>query len=515
MKVVLAITFSLLMVANACADSNAFEDNRRTAVQREFKALSPKDDETPFSVDDFRYLESSLSIEDGAICDPGDPYNCDDNVPGERQLPVEAFLPPTMRTHSDLLNSRHMSNLIQNNLNSEGVVQNVTLFLTESAVAQGVSNTQANAFSHQTNMLLTDMRAVQVGALYPSLPVTTTYFACLQKKFEEKFSYGDAQSFCLGDNNTTPGGLTNGSSGALGKPGLDFGMNPADVDGSDEIRLSDLIFNPEGGASSGTMQDLRDSFVQHFGNVIFKIDNTDGVMKGSTRVVKPAVKSKERYDQLVVTAFNKLKSLVKEYCDYQQNTSDVADPDKFGELFVEEKVTDDDFQELSFPGFVFNAEVWSIIEVGVDERFKVTSASNDSVWNCGALTGTSFSTPQEIEDFLDHPETGSTEKRGSFEVYRDLHMFARAIGLGQFLYEALDAENQLAKLTANIDDHNQWSVLSKGFNLIYAAAGTNNISHSLGLVISRLSENITTSILKRDEDRSKAARQGQQLTEGK
>ena len=75
--------------------------------------------------------------------------------PGYRQVPIAAMLPSTMRTHVEAFKNRDFADreMSSSTIRLPYIVKEVSMHLTESAVAQGLFSASQKASAHQANML--------------------------------------------------------------------------------------------------------------------------------------------------------------------------------------------------------------------------------------------------------------------------------------------------------------------------------------------------------------------------
>lgn len=516
----------LFLVPEAYAGPNVFVTNREAAVARQRETLGGRFDHSNQSVDLLREIEGSLSIRSNEACDAGDPHGCDDLPPGERKLPLAATIPPAMGVISDIYNNKNFADLANNNLNSELVINKVASYLGDSSVAAGESDGAERALLFKMDMALDDMRKMMFANLYPSMaPFIRASFECVQKRKEEGYSDVDAKAICSGDRNNTDSSLRNGEAIAVSSDGFTFLDHPAKENTPDttglKINLSERLYNEEGASVAGPMQELRDSFKEFFGDVVFEIKTTSsGTRFASFKQEINVQKPKIRYDNYIVENMNRLTDLVHTYCTYQNaGSGSLYQRSEFEKTFLD-IIPQSDLDKLSFPGFVFNAEGWTLVERGVEEFFKRVDSNDDYQWVCTDLPS-SFGSLQDLEKFLGekakfYQPSGPTitlqEDRSAISLYQDMFMISRGVALGKFLWDALEAEKQLDKLSAGVAEAMRDNLIKEGQKLIYSAAGTSDIAGSLMSVIDRLVIYVRESLAKDDRQRSNAARLASQLS---
>lgn len=447
-------------------------------------------------------------------------------MPGLRGVPLEAMLPGTLDTQTDYMWSTDSVNMSQNNLNSPQVVWDVSMFLAESAVAQGQQNAFMKSAALNTNGLLETLGVAAVSEKFEgSQPAVQSYFWCIQKKLEEGMGLPKARMVCGRDK----GEKSSGAEGAVGSvPGFSFDTNPAfnfkggTIFNSKKILLTDLIFNEESLTSDDGVQliKVRDSFRSLYGDIEFKLLDTAGHFGQNYTYKKATDSPADAYNKIIIYKFNTLRDIVLKYCKYangQLDNTSTPQPDDYQSIYEKagsggvDNINAAQLKEVSTPGFMMTPAVVGSFRLSYDAFFRGHrhADSENHIWcdpleNSGSFAvvfqpgGESFKTL-----FQTIPGTGG---RQFFQI---LYHLSRLLALGEWLTKASIAEQAVDFLSTGVNEGSYLEKMAK--DLIYRAVGSRYVRDELERVNMQIREYIMQAFARLDTAANISAQEGSSI----
>jgi len=503
MKSKLLAALILLVPQFAFAQAGTvFEEYRQELTAQDFESSDPYTDNSGYSTtENMDHPLEAVGLKAAQDCDAPGSSSCEVTNTGERLVPVSALIPSLISGQADILQNKNVADYLRQNIDGKLPTRLITFELTEPGLAEGLAKAQQIAMNHQTNMLLADIHAALTASYMPGADTyVRAYFWCLQKKMAEGFSYIDSQNFCQGDRLTNS--QKNGLLPSIQSNGFAFDTLPSHTAGSpaETIKLSEMFFNDEGTATTdpNTLK-IMNSFTEYFGDVsyILELDgsSTIGAKRkvGKFKIEEPGIKPAKRYQERIATVMGVFRDLLEEYCQFQAtNSTDsaAADPANWGKSFASEISASKSFEGLSYPGFTFNARILKLIT----NQLRTAFDKGDGTLDCSEFTSGITSNPEykDVLTFLSQPL--GNEKIVSRELYRTIIFLSRMIALGQFLSEALIAENVVDKLSSTVGESLTSDMKREAYKLIDRAIGTDDLRTALNEVGEQLRPYLTGAI---------------------
>lgn len=413
-------------------------------------------------------------------------------APGQREIPITSMITAGVRGgFVDPLYDARLVSATRENMESPLIVQNVTLSLTEPAVAEGVARAQVASNNRYMAALLEDIRLSNVSNYFQgSETFVKAYFHCLDEEMNETGrSFVDAKAFCSKD---TKDGKSSASSSSSADEAKGFNLtylpgsssSSSSSSGESSIGLVDLIFMGEvssssSSSSSGGATTLSEDFRKLFGDVTYSLKpnstSTTTGFEAKYILTEPTISSADYFQEKLHVKFEKLRQVTYELCKWAQDgTITNANKD-----FVKEKIKDEDFIELSIPGFIFNASLFDLFSFHLNE---LPDIADKRINDCKELetevpvyTAGAGATP--LQKWIDDIKPGYN---GSLpEIYRLMLNISRRLALGEILTEGALAEQLIGRLSANIGAAETADLRVEGLKLIYRTLGTTDIRDSM------------------------------------
>jgi len=511
--------------------STEFDAYFKDLVDGDFKdsLVDPSNEFTGFTITDNAQMPiSSIHLNSknpctGSTCPPGGGDTESQIVPGKRKIPLKALVPGTMGTQADYMWSTDSVNMSQDNLNSPQVVWDVSMFLAESAVAQGQQNAFMKAASLQTNSLLESLGLATISDKFEGSQLDVQgYFWCIQKELENGKGMAKAKLICGKDK----GQKSASAQGPVGStPGFTFASHPASkfsggqIGNDKVILLTDLIFNEESNTSVNGAQlvAVRDSFKKLYGDIRFSLTDTSGQL-GSTYEFVPATAGAagDFYQQSIVDKFNKLRKMLLSHCEavntFVQNGAP-SDPEDLHAKKVDQSIsaaaiTNDKLKEVSMPGFDMTAATINSLRLLYYVSFEGHNESDsgssvfcdpldDDIPSFAVLYNPNGQTFKQLFDSL--------KEYGGHEFFNVLYQISRLLALGEWLTKGAIAEQVVSFLTSGVNEGSFLEKMAK--DLIYRTVGSADIKNELERVTMQLRQ-LIMQIYTRQDAASNAASQG-------
>lgn len=515
---------------------NEFDDYYKDIVSGDFddSLADPENEFSGFTItDNVQMPISTIHLNSKnpctGSCTPGSPPE-GQIIPGQRSVPIEAMIPGTLDTQTDYMWSTDAVNMSQNNLNSPQVVWDVSMFLAESAVAQGQQNAFVKAAALNQNALLETLGVAAIGDKFEgSQPVVQSYFWCLQKKLEEGMGLPKARMFCARDK----GQKSSGAEGSVGNAaGFSFDTNPAFNASSDaptvptRLRLTDIIFNEESlnNDNGDQLIAVRDSFRQIYGDIEFRLTDNSGKFGQEYKFIEASGGSATNlYQEIIVNKFNALRAVMLPACVAMNNIMSGGTPNDSQKLQLKRdalvsaalETSNAELQKISIPGFAMTASALGELRVSYSNIYRGHfQADSESTSYCEPLDN---SAPGFVIDFI--PDENSfvnffttVRQIGGAEFFQELFQMARLLALGEWLVKASIAEQTVDFITSGVNNGSYYETMAK--DLIYRTVGSKDIRAELERVIDLLRYQFNQIYARHDQAANSAAQAGSNINQG-
>jgi|GEM_PF-6725288 len=432
---------------------------------------------------------------------------------GSRKVPLAAMLPGSLEAQSDYLWSPDAAAMSQANLNSTQSVWDVSMFLAESAVAQGFHNAwMKSATMNQNGFLETIAFTNMAKETQGAKPLFEAWSWCMQSQLAAGQGLAKARMFCSRDKGEgnllgrTAVGVTPGFS-FLNTPALIPSGNPA------EQLLTDILFREEAFTSLNPTQllDVKSSFADLYGDIKFEVslDPTGTTsFNGSYRVINPLVSPSDNYLAITIFKFNGLREIIRSHCE-AVNASNAAESsrDILERGTTSPTVDVNELRAISIPGFTMTAGAVTALRAWYIDLFR--NVNNNSFFasdiNCAPVENSGLY--QVDTDFTQFNIAMATLEGREFFIA--LYHFARLLALGEWLTKAAVAEQVVESLSANVNQGEVYSSMAK--DLIYKITGTKDIRAELERVSESLRRQFVNIYDRADAAAAAAAQKGSNL----
>ncbi len=455
-------------------------------------------------------------------------------VPGSRGIPLQALIPGSMKAESDYLWNTDAVNMSQDNLSSPQVVRDVSLFLAESAVAQGEANARMKAANLTNNTMLQNIAfSLATDKFEGSQVAYQTYYWCIQKNLKDGAGFAKAHQRCAKDDGKKSSGA-GGSAGSV--TGLKFSDNPG-FEGSDDkkILLTAILFKEEIDTSENgaTLAEVKQAFKDIYGDIEFSLGGAlggifgggtfgDGILENRYRMIHGVKSPADSYQLLIIEKFNSLRDIIERYCTHVNahtalTGSASSDPSNFQRLPEKQpgadgigNVSSEFLKRVSTPGF----SMTPAIIVGIRSLYELfylnhekSPAPKETKLFCGPVKNVG---PYKVENNGDFKKFYEELRNDGGKVFfQSLYHLSRLLALGEWLTRAAIAEQTVEFLSVGINVGGNIENLAK--DLIYRTVGSRDIKFEIERVNAQLREYVLANFERTDRNNQIAAQAGANL----
>jgi hypothetical protein len=474
---------------------------------------------------------------------------------GAKTVPLAALMPGSMKGHSSYLWNQNLTSMSQANLNSPGVVWNVSMFLAEPAVAQGQHNAAmlAAAMSQAGYLEHIGFNAMAEN-VQGAKPALEAYNWCLHNALKAGKGLAKARIICGRDNGDTPALASAPLTGTEAPGGVPLGFQYLDLPAKNPttgalgisptnndprvVRLSDIIFNEEATAAStggnpaatiagAKLITFKEAFKELYGDIEFKSNplaaNLGMVIEQEYETIKPTTAADQAYRQIIVYKFNALRHVVFKHCNEMQsptlNSSEDLQVNSFGPLAWVNQIDMADIKALSIPGFTMNGAGIVGLRNWYRDAFYVPGAIGGlggSV-NCDPLNNNGdymvgFPVTGAVPPLFNPFDTfnNQLDRIAGREFFVMLYNTAKLLALGEWLTKAALAEQLLNNLSSGMQQGQVFADMAR--TLVYKAAGTTDIRGSLDRTAQQLKQSFLRVYERQDSAGESAAQKGSQIS---
>ncbi|MDZ4785184.1 MAG: hypothetical protein SGJ02_03805 [bacterium] len=487
--------------------------------------MDPANEFSGFSItDNIQNNIAAIHLNSGNPC-TGDSCSASGNegaiVPGSRGVPLQALIPGSMKAEADYLWSTDAVNMSQDNLNSPQVVRDVSLFLAESAVAQGEANARAKAANLTSNTMLQNIAfSLATDKFEGSQAAYQTYYWCIQKRLSEGSGFAKAHQICSKDN----GRKSANAEGSVGNaPGFKFSDNPGFEADSNENRilLTHILFNEEIATSANPPEliETKAAFKEIYGDIEFSLVDSGGSLGNNYKVKPGSMQPAEAYQRIIIQKFNSLRDIIGRYCNYvnSQGNGTTASPKDYQRIYEKfpgasgiGNVSSDLLKTVSTPGFSMTPAIISGM------RFLYASfylghenavPSDDTHMWCAPVENTGQFAVNINADFKTFHQ--NLKGVGGKTFFQALYHMSRLLALAEWLTRAAVAEQIVEFLSVGIDSGGNIENLAK--DLIYRTVGSRDIKFEIERVNAQLREYVMGNFERQETSNSISAQAGANL----
>ncbi len=221
-------------------------------------------------INDFSYSGKPINL--GAGVDPLEDSEAPE-VGGMRSLPLNAMIPKNVTAHTGMLDSDTLADTTRNTVASKNSVLETTLFLTESAVAQGIATAHQKAANMQIMMQLGEQNMMKKAEMFGQPGFANQFDWCVQSNLAS-MGWDKAISTCQGD--PKAGGVVADFSKDPSKQAASAGAFGGIIGSGKAAYLTELIFKGEiKDEADPNLESDRVNFQCLFGDVIFAVGSKE------------------------------------------------------------------------------------------------------------------------------------------------------------------------------------------------------------------------------------------------
>lgn len=445
-------------------------------------------------------------------CDEADPEAvCDPEAEqsklkaGEQRVPLAAMFPGNTKVMKDVSKSSDIKKYLLDMLDDDNEFMNnlASLNMSEPALASAMAGSLTVMGQQHQIALMTNMQIVQVASLIPGGQVfLQNYLACLEKE-KDRGLYA-AQKLCQGDNGkASPKAADTDTDGGVHFVRLNGPDGPEPAPKATEIDIVQETFEDLNYAGD---EDSKKYFTavgkliaKRYGTVSYKIENGQGIY--TVTAIGDVI---SRYKELKQTYFERLKTAVHQFCQFQNEQAAIAtfsssfmgefDKNTFEKKKLKTDSTDEKEQwkqlkQLSMTFFPMTPGIMSLFTLRAEHELR--ASEKNGKLDCDILSSTSYT-------------DADVSKKG--ELFRMFVEWAPVLAFAELVDEALLIKDALDRISNSAQFTKDNIKREQVLFLVYRALGVSDLYTAQASVISQLQDMIAEESKRIDDAGLRASR---------